>query len=191
MNTEVAAPDSEMKQKMVDYITQYIPKVHQESLILMIKEKNKSEEMVKEHEATIIELRDVNSDQFNRIENLDKIISQLKSVEQSNKTKQAELTTGLSEVARAKELRAHEIEIATLKLDSKGNELSGLKALVDTVFKPGVVRSEIQRSVGHVETFFTQQTKYDQQGNSINETVPSSQSVINNPDTETKTEHSE
>jgi len=164
MNTEIATKE-EMTKKMVDYITEYIPKIHQESLKLMIQENENLLKMIKEADLKIVNLRDTNTAQFNTIERLDTDLSELKKTESDNKIKAAELAKGLAEVARKKELRAHEVKISELELLCANQKTTIIKECMEVVFKPAALRTEIQKQIPMHQNFFT--SEYDNQGKSI------------------------
>ena len=189
MTNEVTTSSPEERtEQMVKYINEYIPKVHQESLKLMIDENRKAQADIASKDQMIINLREDNNIKSDRLGVLDKQVKAFQEQKSRMMVKEAEVDKLISDNLRTQELSAHVKEIADLKLECANQKTNLITATMDTVFKPAALRSEIQKDVAILQSYYN--PEYDNNSGQTTQ-VKSGEGIVTQPITEFKTEHAE
>lgn len=189
MTNEVTTSSPEKRtEEMVKYINEYIPKVHQESLKLMIDENRKAQEDIAIKDNLIINLRDDNNIKSDELEKLNEQVADFQDQKSRIMIKEADLDKLISDNLRTQELANHVKEIADLKLGCANQKTTIIKETMEIVFKPAALRSEIQKTIPMLENFYT--SEYDSETNR-NIQVKTGDSIMPQPGSESKTEHDE
>ena len=187
-NEVTVSSPKERTEQMVKYINEYIPKVHHESLKLMIDENRKAQEDIAVKDKLIINLRDDNNLKSDRLDVLDEEVKNFQDQKSRMMIEEAELSKLIAENLRTQELANHVKEIADLELNCANQKTTLIKETMEIVFKPAALRSEIQKTIPMRENFYT--TEYDGVTNKSVQ-VKSGEGIMPQPGSESKTEYDE